>query len=153
MAFSVDVKNKAARWGANASLIRFNTFDIGFVKISHDTSLVQLLLASPRKTENEASSPEPWKAPPLACFTLGSRAARHHDGFCENKWCCEVLTTTLNYEESLLHLVTCFLRTRRFSIVVPEELAIWLEKEAVRQSRTRNNLVNLILQQYRKNHV
>lgn len=49
--------------------------------------------------------------------------------------------------------MTYFLRTRRFSIVVPEELAIWLEKEAVRQSRTRNNLVNLILQLYRKNRI
>jgi hypothetical protein len=35
---------------------------------------------------------------------------------------------------------------------VPEELAIWLEREATEQGRTRNNLIKWILQQYRKNH-
>jgi hypothetical protein len=42
------------------------------------------------------------------------------------------------------------LSTRRFSLCIPEDLAEWLEKEAARQDRTRNNLVNRILEQYRK---
>jgi hypothetical protein len=33
---------------------------------------------------------------------------------------------------------------------MPEDLAEWLEKEAARQDRTRNNLINRILEQYRK---
>jgi hypothetical protein len=49
MVFSVDVKNKAARWGANASLTRLNTFDIELIKVSHDTPFIQSSLASPRK--------------------------------------------------------------------------------------------------------
>jgi len=40
------------------------------------------------------------------------------------------------------------LRKRRFSLHVPEDLAEWLEKEAARQDRTRNNLINWILEQY-----
>lgn len=39
---------------------------------------------------------------------------------------------------------------RRFSLCIPEDLAEWLEKEAARQDRTRNNLINRILEQYRK---
>ncbi|HKZ93189.1 MAG TPA: ribbon-helix-helix protein, CopG family [Candidatus Bathyarchaeia archaeon] len=39
---------------------------------------------------------------------------------------------------------------RRFSLHIPEDLAEWLEREAARQSRTRNNLISRILQQYRK---
>jgi hypothetical protein len=42
------------------------------------------------------------------------------------------------------------LSTRRFSLCIPEDLAEWLEKEAARQDRTRNNLINRILEQYRK---
>jgi hypothetical protein len=42
------------------------------------------------------------------------------------------------------------LSTRRFSLCIPEDLAEWLEKEASRQDRTRNNLINRILEQYRK---
>jgi predicted RNase H-like nuclease (RuvC/YqgF family) len=33
---------------------------------------------------------------------------------------------------------------------MPEDLAEWLEKEAARQDRTRNNLINRIIEQYRK---
>jgi len=39
---------------------------------------------------------------------------------------------------------------RRFSLNLPEDLAQWLEREAARQGRTRNNLISTILQQYRK---
>jgi len=42
------------------------------------------------------------------------------------------------------------LSNRRFSLCIPEDLAEWLEKEAARQDRTRNNLINRILEQYRK---
>lgn len=42
------------------------------------------------------------------------------------------------------------LSKRRFSLHVPEDLAEWLEKEATRQDRTRNNLINWILEQYRR---
>jgi len=42
------------------------------------------------------------------------------------------------------------LETRRFSLHIPEDLADWLEREAARQGRTRNNLINWILQHYRK---
>jgi len=42
------------------------------------------------------------------------------------------------------------LEKRHFSLVVPEDLAEWLDKEAAKQSRTRNNLINCILQQYCK---
>jgi len=42
------------------------------------------------------------------------------------------------------------LSTRRFSLCISEDLAEWLEKEAARQDRTRNNLINRILEQYRK---
>jgi len=41
-------------------------------------------------------------------------------------------------------------RTRQFSITVPEDLANWLEREAVRQGRTRSNLIKWILEQYRR---
>jgi len=43
------------------------------------------------------------------------------------------------------------MKTRRFSLSIPEDLAEWLEREAVRQDRTRNNLIKWILGQYRKN--
>jgi hypothetical protein len=49
--------------------------------------------------------------------------------------------------------VNHFLKTRRFSIVVSEELAIWLEREAVEQGRTRNNLIKWILEQFRKKQI
>jgi len=39
---------------------------------------------------------------------------------------------------------------RHFSLVLPEDLAEWLDKEAAHQGRTRNNLINRILEQYRK---
>jgi len=42
------------------------------------------------------------------------------------------------------------LKTRRFSLHIPEDLADWLEREATRQGRTRNNLIKWILEQYRK---
>jgi len=42
------------------------------------------------------------------------------------------------------------LRTRRFSLSIPEDLADWLEREAARQCRTRNNLIKWILEQYRR---
>jgi len=32
---------------------------------------------------------------------------------------------------------------------MPEDLADWLEREAMRQGRTRNNLIKWILEQYR----
>jgi len=41
------------------------------------------------------------------------------------------------------------LETRRFSLCIPVDLADWLEREAVRQGRTRNNLIKWILEQYR----
>jgi len=47
-------------------------------------------------------------------------------------------------------LVKKTLSKRRFSLHIPEDLAEWLEREAARQSRTRNNLISRILQQYRK---
>ncbi len=39
---------------------------------------------------------------------------------------------------------------RHFSLVLPEDLAEWLDREAAHQGRTRNNLINRILEQYRK---
>lgn len=40
------------------------------------------------------------------------------------------------------------MRTRRFSVYLPQDLADWLEREAVRQGRTRSNLIKWILEQY-----
>jgi len=42
------------------------------------------------------------------------------------------------------------LRTRRFSLHIPEDLADWLEREAARQGLSRNNLIKWILEQYRR---
>lgn len=42
------------------------------------------------------------------------------------------------------------MKTRQFSIIVPEDLADWLEREAARQGRTRSNLIKWILEQYRR---
>jgi len=42
------------------------------------------------------------------------------------------------------------MKTRRFSLHIPEDLADWLEREAARQCRTRNNLIKWVLEQYRR---
>jgi len=42
------------------------------------------------------------------------------------------------------------LSKRHFSLVMPEDLAEWLDREAAKHGRTRNNLINRILQQYRR---
>jgi len=41
-------------------------------------------------------------------------------------------------------------KSRRFSLSLPEDLADWLEREAVKQGRTRSNLIRWILEQYQR---
>jgi len=66
-----------------------------------------------------------------------------------------VLASTLFYNNCLtvdawlMVLEEQTLGNAYFSLIVPEDLAEWLDKEAMRQCRTRNNLINWILQQYR----
>jgi predicted HicB family RNase H-like nuclease len=42
------------------------------------------------------------------------------------------------------------LKRRNLNISVPEELVEWLDQEAATQGRSRNNLINWILNQHRK---
>lgn len=46
-------------------------------------------------------------------------------------------------------MVKSAVKSRRFSLSLPEDLADWLEREAVKQGRTRSNLIRWILEQYR----
>jgi metal-responsive CopG/Arc/MetJ family transcriptional regulator len=41
-------------------------------------------------------------------------------------------------------------KSHRFSLSLPKDLADWLEREAVKQGRTRSNLIRWILEQYRR---